>query len=110
MNNQNVMCPNWDGQNKFRKKKVLVSEVLPEFRQSIDKMPLANKMFVDKSMAIANKIYNRIEELGIIQKDLADKLGQTEAQVSRGLAGMQNFTLRSICKYEAALNFTIIKI
>ncbi len=92
------------------KKKILVSEVMPEFEKSIAEMPVSSKIFVDKSMAIAEKIYKRIEELGISQKDLANKLGQTEAQVSRSLAGMQNFTLRSISKIEAALNFEIIKV
>lgn len=92
------------------KKKVLIAEEMPEFEKSIAQMPLSSKIFVDKSMAIADKIYKRIEELGITQKDLADRLGQTEAQVSRGLAGMQNFTLRSISKIEAALNFEIIRV
>lgn len=92
------------------KKKVLIAEEMPEFEKSIAEMPLSSKIFVDKSMAIADKIYKRIEELGITQKDLSDKLGQTEAQVSRGLAGMQNFTLRSISKIEAALNFEIIRV
>ena len=93
-----------------KKKKIFKAEKMPEFHQSIKNLPLDSKLYVNKSIAIADKIYKRINELGITQKDLADKLGKTEAEISRGLAGMQNFTLRSICKYETALNFTIIKI
>lgn len=92
------------------KKKILISEEMPEFFEDIKRMPKDSKLFVDKSVAIAEKIHKRIEQLGISQKDLADALGKTEAEISRGLSGMQNFTLRSICKYEAALKFTIIKI
>ncbi len=83
---------------------------MPEFLIDINRMPLEAKIYVDKSVAIAEKIIKRIEELGLTQKELADRMGKTEAEISRGLAGEQNLTLRSICKFEAALNFTIIEL
>ncbi len=94
----------------LNKRKVTKSEHLPDFQKTIDEMPLSSKIFVDKSLAIANKILKRVEQLGIAQKDLADGMGMSEANVSKSLTGMQNFTLRTISKYEAALNFEIISI
>jgi transcriptional regulator with XRE-family HTH domain len=45
---------------------------------------------------------------GMKQKDLAEKMGKSEAEVSKLLAGMHNYTLRSIAKIEAALGSTVI--
>ena len=41
-------------------------------------------------------IENRLE-----QKGLAEKLGKSEAEISKWLSGTHNFTLRSIAKIEA---------
>jgi len=94
----------------MNKRKVLTAEEMKEFQKSIDEMPLHSKIFVDKSMAVAHKIFKRIEELGISQKDLANAMSMSEVNVSKSLTGMQNFTLRTISKYEAALNFEIISV
>ena len=92
----------------IKNKKKLITQDMPEFQNDLDSMSTESKLYVDKSVAIAEKIMKRIEELGLTQKELADRMGKTEAEVSRGLAGEQNFTLRSICKFEAALEFTIL--
>lgn len=90
------------------KKKVLVPEEVPEFSQSIAAMPEDSKIFVDKSLEIAEYIFQLLERKGIKQKDLADKMGKSEAEISKLLTGMHNYTLRSIAKIEAALGETII--
>ncbi len=90
------------------KKKVLKAEFIPEFETSINEMPEDSKIFVDKSLEIANYIFRLMELKGLKQKDLAEKMGKTEAEVSKWLAGMHNYTLRSIAKIEAALGSTVI--
>lgn len=92
------------------KKKALKEEQLPEFLDSIEGMRKESKLFTDKNLAISHKISTRLLQLGITQKDFADKLGKTEGEISRALSGMQNLTLRTICAFEEALNFTIINI
>lgn len=93
---------------KARTKKVLAAEELPEFAASIENMPEESKIFVDKSVEIAHYIFQLMEQKGMKQKDLAAKLGKSEAEVSKWLAGMHNYTLRSIAKLEAALGAAII--
>lgn len=63
---------------------------------------------VDMQVMIANRIYDLLEEKGLSQKDLAQRLGKTEAEVSRWLSGTQNFTMASLAKIAVALNDDII--
>lgn len=91
-----------------KNKKILVPETMPEFDTGIENMPEDSKIFVDKSLEIADYIYRVMEQKGMKQKDLAEKMGKSEAEVSKLLAGMHNYTLRSIAKIEAALGCTII--
>ena len=90
------------------KKKVLKAEVIPGFEESIASMPEDSKIFVDKSLEIADFIFWIMEQKGMKQKDLAEKMGKSEAEVSKFLAGMHNYTLRSISKIESALGTTVI--
>lgn len=91
-----------------KKRKVLVAEEMPEFRASIDAMPADSRIFVDKSLEIAHYVYELMAQKGLRQKDLADRMGKTEAEISKILGGMQNLTLRTIAKLEAALGSTIV--
>lgn len=88
---------------------------LPE---EINKLPLFDeiqaatseetKMFMQRSLAIANQIACLLEEKSMRQKDLADLLGKKEAEISRWLSGFHNFTIKSIVKIEQALETQII--
>jgi transcriptional regulator with XRE-family HTH domain len=92
----------------IKKRKKLMAEEMPEFDAGIANMPEDSKIFVDKSLEIADYIFHLMEMKGMKQKDLAEKMGKSEAEVSKLLAGMHNYTLRSISKMEAALGLTII--
>lgn len=92
----------------IKNKKKLVAEDMPEFQASIDVMPADSKIFVDKSLEIADYIFWLMEVKGLKQKDLADKMGKSEAEVSKILGGMHNFTLRMLSKLEAALEEEVI--
>ena len=50
---------------------------------------------------MANYVECLLSDKGLKQKDLADKMGKSEAEVSKWLSGTHNFTLRSIAKIEA---------
>lgn len=92
----------------IKKKKLLEEEHIPEVEQSVANMPEDSKIFVEKSLEIANYLMQVLQEKNLKQKDLADRLGKSEAEVSKWLAGMHNFTLRSLSKLEAALEATVI--
>lgn len=93
--------------------KIFAAPVVPvksedDFLESIDSMDDASRIFVDKSMAIANRVVEVMEMKGLKQKDLAQIMDKTEAEISRMLGGMHNLTLRMIAKIEAALEYDII--
>ena len=90
------------------KKKVTGCEAIPEFEASIAAIPEDSRIFVDKSLEIADYIFLLMEHRGMKQKDLAEKMGKSEAEVSKLLAGMHNYTLRSLAKIEAALGAAVI--
>lgn len=63
---------------------------------------------VDMQVMIANRIYDLLEQKGMSQKDLAQKLGKTETEVSRWLCGTHNITMATIAKIAVALDDDII--
>jgi transcriptional regulator with XRE-family HTH domain len=67
-------------------------------------------IFVEKSLAIVNHIFNILERKSLKQKDIALLLGKSEAEISKWLGGTHNLTLRTISKIEAVLGESIIEI
>ena len=65
--------------------------------------PPESVRFIEQSLAMANHIEILLSDKGLKQKDLADKLGKSEAEISEWLSGTHNFTLRSIAKIETVL-------
>lgn len=63
---------------------------------------------VDMQVMIANRIYDLLEQKGMSQKDLAQKLGKTETEVSRWLCGTHNLTMATIAKIAVALDDDLI--
>ena len=97
-----------------KRKKIIPEEAIPEFELAINSMPKDTRfgketdifkdsqIFIDKSMEISDYITSILEKRNLMQKDLAQKMGKTEAEISKLLSGLHNFTLRSIAKIEAA--------
>lgn len=78
------------------------------FDEILENTSKESKLFVSRSLAIANQILHILDKKGMRQKDLADLLVKKEAEVSRWLTGFHNFTVKSIAKIEAALGEQII--
>lgn len=68
------------------------------------------KLELNMSFALADKIDMILREKNISQKQLAKKMGKTEAEVSRWLGGTHNFTLRTIAKISDALGVKLLTI
>ncbi len=80
-----------------------VIDDLPLFEEILYNTSQESKLYVTRSLAIANQILVLLEKRGMKQKDLATSLGKKEAEVSRWLTGFHNFTIKSITKIEVAL-------
>ncbi|MBR5907850.1 MAG: helix-turn-helix transcriptional regulator [Bacteroidales bacterium] len=61
------------------------------------------------STRIALKAKKRLAELGLTQKELAEKMGCSQQYVSLIFQGKENLTLETIAKLEKVLNFDIIE-
>ncbi len=82
---------------------------LKNFNKVIAETPEEVDIFVEKSMDILERIHELLDEkFEGKQKLLADKLGKSEAEVSKWINGVQNFTLKTISKLEAAFGAKIL--
>ncbi|MDE6272944.1 MAG: helix-turn-helix transcriptional regulator [Muribaculaceae bacterium] len=70
---------------------------------------LTNKSWLRYSQHIAMKILDRMEEIGLNQKSLAEKMGCSQQYISKVLKGRENLSIATIVKIEEALNFEILK-
>ena len=65
--------------------------------------------WVCHSQAIAATMSNRMEELGMTQRALAEKMNCTQQYVSKVLKGRENLSLETLCKIENALDIKILQ-
>ena len=64
--------------------------------------------WVCHSQAIAATMSDRMEELGMTQRVLAEKMNCTQQYVSKVLKGRENLSLETLCKIENALGIKIL--
>lgn len=69
---------------------------------------IANKRWLCYSQRIAMMMLDRMEELELTQKAVADKMGCTQQYVSRLLKGTENLSIETISKIETALGLHIL--
>ena len=67
----------------------------------------ADEIFLDYIMDLCVIVYDRMEELGIDQKTLAERMGKRESQISRLLSGEANFTLKTLSQLDEALGLNL---
>lgn len=59
-------------------------------------------------MVVAAKIADAMRGCGMNQKQLAQKMGKTESEISEWLSGDRNFTLDTLTEIERTLNVTLL--
>jgi len=64
--------------------------------------------FVEKNLAITEKVRVAMEAKGWKSQDLAKAMDKTPSEVSKWLSGMHNLTLKSIIKMEQALGICLV--
>ena len=80
------------------------------FHQIVDETPLELKTQLRFSDAIAGKLDRMLKKRDMTQRDLARKVGKTEAEVSRWLGGTHNFTLKTLALISTALGEDLISV
>ena len=66
--------------------------------------------WVCHSQAIAATMSDLMEELGMTQRVLAEKMNCTQQYVSKVLKGRENLSLETLCKIENALGIKILQV
>lgn len=66
--------------------------------------------FVEKNLAITEKVRVALEDKGWKSQDLAKAMNKSPSEVSKWLSGMHNLTLKSIIKMEMALGVDLIQV
>lgn len=70
----------------------------------LSETPRMDLHFIDRASELAEQIHYVLEKkLGLKQKDLADKMGKSEAEISKLLSGSHNLTLKTIAAIESVL-------
>lgn len=66
------------------------------------------EQFVEKNLAIADKVHNALEAKGWSKVEFAKAMGKNPSEVSKWLGGLHNLTLKSIVKMEMVLGIDLI--
>jgi transcriptional regulator with XRE-family HTH domain len=81
------------------------SGVLGRMLANMDELSLAKTR---NRMMVAAKIADAMRTSGMNQKQLAQKMGKTESEVSEWLSGDRNFTLDTLTEIEHTLNVSLL--
>ncbi len=68
-----------------------------------------NKEWLRYSQEIAMIMLDRMEELNLTQRSVADKMGCSQQYISKILKGTENLSIETICKIEEALDLRILE-
>lgn len=82
----------------------------PLFRECLSKVSEKTRAEFNLSFEIADRIDAILKRKGMTQKDLANKMGKRESEISKWLTGRHNFTTNTIAGISYALGESIILI
>lgn len=70
---------------------------------------VANKSWLRYSQRIAMMMLDKMEELGLTQKSVAERMGCSQQYISKVLKGTENLSIETIAKIEDALELEILE-
>lgn len=70
---------------------------------------IANRDWLRYSQRIAMMMLDRMDELGLTQKAVAERMGCSQQYVSKVLRGTENLSIETISKIETALQLEILE-
>ena len=82
----------------------------PLFRECLAAIPEERKAEFELSFAIATRIDEVLKRKGMTQRELAQRLGKRESEISKWLTGRHNFTTNTIARISLALGAPIINV
>jgi transcriptional regulator with XRE-family HTH domain len=86
---------------------MLRNPLMEQFRAQISS---EDRALMDESFALANRIFFLLKKHNLTQRQLAEKLGKRESEVSKWLSGGHNFTAQTLIKIGIAIGERIYDI
>ena len=80
------------------------------FHKQVEMVSPAVRQEMELSRAIIDSIADILERKGMTQRELAEKIGCNETQITRWTRGFPNFTIASLAKLSEALGEPLIQI
>ena len=80
------------------------------FRECLAAIPEGSMAEFELSFAIAERIVEVLKQKGMTRRDLANKLGKRESEISKWLTGRHNFTISTLSHISCALGEDIIMV
>lgn len=80
------------------------------FHECLAAIPKERKAEFDLSFAIAARIDEVLKRKGMTQRELAQRLGKRESEVSKWLTGRHNFTISTIARISLAIGMPVISV
>lgn len=68
----------------------------------------ANRSWLKHSREIALKMLVKMNDMGMTQSQLAERMGCKQQQISRILKGRENLTLETLSRIEGALDISLL--
>ena len=69
---------------------------------------IANKPWLRYSQYVAMMMLDKMEEIGLNQRGLAERMRCSQQYVSKILKGQENLSIETICKIEEALEIELL--
>lgn len=82
----------------------------PLFRECLSQVSAKTRAEFDLSYEIADRIDSLLKKNGITQKELAERMGKRESEISKWLTGRHNFTTKTLAGISLALGEPIISV
>jgi transcriptional regulator with XRE-family HTH domain len=80
------------------------------YLEAVKNIPLEIQKETSFSFSVSDKIHRLLTDRCMTQKELAKRMGKTEAEVSVWLSGQHNFTLRTLARISVVLGEDLIQI
>ncbi len=83
------------------------SKIISERRRAVNP---ETRRRVNLSFQIVDRIHEILINKGLKQKDLAERLGKNESEISKWMRGTHNFTIETLISIEDALGEPVISV
>lgn len=80
------------------------------FRECLANVPEETKAEFELSYKVAERLSYVMRMKGMTQRELAEKLGKRESEISKWLSGRHNLTLHTIARIQLAIGENLIDI